>query len=176
MRFTPLRLPATGFACLIALALFMPLHAQGADGAKETEPTAPAQKLQQLPAPTKKLDAEISQLTEKIKAAPADATLHAQLGYLLLKKGDADEAKRAFDTALQLNPRSHAAMTGEGIVLARKGSLKEAEQTLKDALAQNPNPVRTHYELGQVYEKLGDFEKAAAEYKEGIRKFEQGRH
>jgi tetratricopeptide (TPR) repeat protein len=86
-----------------------------------------------------------------------------------------DAAKASFDEALRLNPRSHAAMTGEGIVLGRKGNLKEAEQTLKEALIQNPNPVRTHYELGLVYQKSGDLEKAIAEFEEGIKKHQQGR-
>ena len=43
------------------------------------------------------------------------------------------------------------------------------------AVPVDPNPVRTHYELGLVYEKLGDTEKAMAEFKEGIKKHEQGR-
>jgi len=81
----------------------------------------------------------------------------------------------SFDHALKLNPRSYDAKTGKGVVLARKGNLQEAEETLKDALLLNPSPVRTHYELGLVYEELGDTEKAVAEFKEGIRKHEQGR-
>jgi predicted Zn-dependent protease len=162
------------FACLIAaLALLLSQYARGAETAKEMPP-APAAQVR-LPLPANKLDEEIGQLTEEIKAAPADASLHSRLGYLLLKKGDADGANRSFDAALLLNPRSHAAMTGKGIILARKGTLKEAEQILNEALVQNPNPVRTHYELGRVYEKLGDYDRAAAEYKEGIRKYEQGR-
>ena len=52
---------------------------------------------------------------------------------------------------------------------------KEAEQVLKAALDGNPNPVRTHYELGLVYEKEGAPDKALAEFKEGIAKYRQGR-
>jgi tetratricopeptide (TPR) repeat protein len=81
----------------------------------------------------------------------------------------------SFDQALKLNPHAHDAKTGRGVVLARRGNLQEAEAVLKDALILNPNPVRAHYELGLVYEKLGDREKAIAEFKEGIWKHEQGR-
>ncbi|NTW99587.1 MAG: tetratricopeptide repeat protein [Geobacteraceae bacterium] len=132
---------------------------------------------QALPAPVVEgsLDKEIRGVREQLAAAPAESILHTRLGYLLLKKGIPDEARLLFAEALKLSPRSHAALTGEGIVLSRKGNLREAEQTLKAALVQNPDPVRTHYELGVVYEKLGEFDKALHEYKEGITKHQQGR-
>ena len=136
---------------------------------------AAAQKAAPVPAHENPADKEISSLREQIAAAPANAVLHVRLGYLLLKNGAPDEAQLSFAEALKLNPRSHAAMTGEGVVQATKGDLKEAEKTLRAALAQNPNPVRTHYELGVVYEKLGDLDKALQEYKEGITKHLQGR-
>ncbi len=122
-----------------------------------------------------KIDAELESVKAAIKVNPANATLHARLAYLLVGKGALDDAMRSFDEALKLNPRMFAAKTGRGVVLARKGELKAAERILQDALLLNPNPVRTHYELGLVYEKLGDPEKAMAEFKEGIKKHEQGR-
>lgn len=129
------------------------------------------------PAPVveRSYDKEIHGIREQIAATPSEAILHVRLGYLLLKKGAPDEARLSFAEALKLNPKSHAALTGEGIVQSGKGNLKEAEKTLRAALAQNPDPVRAHYELGVVYEKLGDLDKALLEYKEAIRKHEQGR-
>ena len=118
---------------------------------------------------------EIRSLREQIAQAPDDVLPYVRLGYLLLNAGAPAEAKTAFDEALKRNGHSHAALTGEGIILARAGNLKEAEQVLKSALVRNPDPVRTHYELGLVYEKEGDLEKALAEYKEGIAKYQQGR-
>jgi tetratricopeptide (TPR) repeat protein len=114
-------------------------------------------------------------MREQIAKAPDDAVLYVRLGYLLLNAGAPADAKTAFDDALKRNEHSHAALTGEGIILARAGNLKEAEQVLKTALVRNPDPVRTLYELGLVYEKEGDPEKALAEYKEGIAKYQQGR-
>ena len=123
---------------------------------------------------TRDIDSSITSLREEIKTAPTYSA-YSRLGYLLLKKDSVDEAMDSFTKALELRPDYHAAKTGKGIVLLRKGDLKAAETTLRDALVLNPDPVRTHYELGLVYEKMGDHEKAIAEYKEGIRKFEQGR-
>jgi tetratricopeptide (TPR) repeat protein len=122
-----------------------------------------------------KIDDEIEAARANVKADPSRASAHVRLGYLLVRKGAFDDAMLSFDEALKLNPRSHDAKTGKGVVLARKGDLQAAEQVLKDALLLNPNPVRTHYELGLVYEKLGDLEKAVAEFKEGIKKHEEGR-
>jgi tetratricopeptide (TPR) repeat protein len=124
---------------------------------------------------SEKIDEEIAKARTAITSEPANASAHAHLAYLLIEKGTLDEAMKSFDDALRLNPRLYDAKTGKGIILARKGNLKEAEQVLKDALVLNPNPVRTHYELGLLYERLNEFEKAVAEFKKGIRKHEQGR-
>lgn len=144
---------------------------EGAKGTREVVAAIPAE----APQPAGKMDDEIEKARLGVKAEPVNASVHTRLGYLLIGKGALDEAMGSFDEALKLNSRAYEAKTGKGVVLARKGNLKDAEQALKDALLLNPNPVRTHYELGLVYEKLGDSEKAVAEFKEGIRKHEQGR-
>ena len=146
--------------------------AWGVEGAK-----APKVAAQPAPGttPAGAIDAEIALARANVTADPANAVLHVRLANLLVRKGALDDAMRSFDEALKLNPRMFDAKTGRGTVLARKGELKEAERILQDALLLNPNPVRTHYELGLVYEKLGDTDKAMTEFKEGIKKHEQGR-
>ncbi len=81
----------------------------------------------------------------------------------------------SFDGALAQQPLAHAAKTGKGMVLAQKGNLKGAVRVLKAALVLNPDPVRTHYELGRVYQQLGDFDQAVTEFKAGLEKFREGR-
>ena len=156
---------------LLASVLLLHSPADGDEGVKEVKSAQPA-----LSSETAgKIDEEIAIARASVTADPSQATAHVRLGNLLLKKGSLDEAMLSFDDALKLNPRSYDAKTVKGVVLALKGNLQEAEKVLKDALLLNPNPVRTHYELGLVYEKLGDTEKAVAEFKEGIKKHEQGR-
>lgn len=145
----------------------------GADTTR-VEPVSPRQE-SSAPMVESPLDKEIRGMKDQVASSPTESLPRIQLGYLLLKKGAPDEARLYFAEALKISPRSHSALTGEGAALSSKGNLREAEQTLKAALVQNPNPVRTHYELGVVYEKLGDFEKALQEYKEGISKHQQGR-
>ncbi|KAB0669540.1 tetratricopeptide repeat protein [Oryzomonas sagensis] len=161
-----------GVAGMVALTAVSSWAADGtaSKAAAEKEPPPVS-----APAAPHSRDNEILGLREQIARAPDDAVLYVRLGYLLLDADAPAEAKTAFDEALKRNQHSHAAMTGEGILLARAGNLREAEQVLKTALLRNPNPVRTHYELGRVYEASGDLDKALAEYKEGIAKFRQGR-
>lgn len=159
---------------LVASVLLFHSPAGGEEGVKVTKEVKAAQPLPSSET-AEKIDEEIATVRASIKTDPSPAAAHVRLGYLLLKRGAFDEAMLSFDNALKLNPHSYDAKTGKGVVLARKGNLKEAEEALKDALVLNPNPVRTHYELGLVYEKLGETEKAVAEFKEGIRKHEQGR-
>jgi tetratricopeptide (TPR) repeat protein len=148
--------------------------AQGDDGVKATKESAatrPATSVEHAG----NLEGEIANARTRVKEDPSNASLHVRLADLFVRKGALNEAMLSFNEALKLNPHSHEAKTGRGVVLARQGNLQEAEAVLKDSLMLNPNPVRAHFELGLVYEKLGDLEKAMAEFKEGIRKHEQGR-
>jgi tetratricopeptide (TPR) repeat protein len=121
------------------------------------------------------LDNAIEGLRERVKSNPSLVECRIRLGFLLLKKGSNDEAMKEFEAALQRMPWSYSAKTGKGIALTQKGDLKAAEIILKDALILNPDPVKVHYELGLVYERMGNLEKALSEYKEGINKYEKGR-
>jgi len=164
-----IRIPVLFISMLLLFSL-----AQGDENAQGTkEPTS--KKTPLAAETTAHLDDEIARARGNVKEDPSNASLHVRLADLLTRQGMLDDALLSFDEALKLNPRSYEAKTGRGSVLARKGDLKGAELALKDALILNPNPVRTHYELGLVYERLGDLEKAITEFKEGIKKHEQGR-
>ena len=80
-----------------------------------------------------------------------------------------DDAISAFNSALKINSMMRTSKTGIGLALSKKGDLKGAEAILKDALILNPYPSMTHYAMGLVYEKLNDYEKAVAHFKEGIK-------
>lgn len=48
---------------------------------------------------------------------------------------------------------------------ARQGKLEEARSRLEELAASNPDCAQVHYELGGVYQSLGDNGRATAEYK-----------
>ena len=151
----------TVVARCLSLAVVCLLLAAPARGAEAAAPAAAAED-------------GITLLRQELAAKPA-APGYIRLGYLLIKKGNPDQALLAFDEAIRLNPRSHDALCGKGIAQVRKGNLDTAEQLFRDALTANPNPVRVHYELGLLYEKRGNIDKALAEYKEGLKKYQEGR-
>lgn len=164
------------FFCLVLLAS-VPTYAAGEREAAGQQQVPANQMVEGQAASSQQnpLDEAIKQARQRVEGEPASVKAQVALGFLLLQKGAVEEAGTVFDNALALNARFHDALTGKGIVLARMGEDKEAEEFLQKALILNPNPVRTHYELGLLYEKKGDFAKAVAEYKKGIEKYKQGR-
>jgi tetratricopeptide (TPR) repeat protein/peroxiredoxin len=132
-----------------------------------------------------KLDQALKMFDEAERINPLDYNLYVYKGGVFEGRKKPREAvaayRKALETILRIdgiskrNQYISGSKTEEGGALARAGKLNEAEQVLKAALAGNPNPIRTHYELGLVYEKEGNPEKALAEFKEGIAKYRQGR-
>jgi Flp pilus assembly protein TadD len=121
-----------------------------------------------------KLNTGIEALRNEMKEKPSASTA-TSLGQLLLNKGSAAEALLSFEEALKLNPRSVEAKVGRGIALGRRGEYAKAEQVLRGALNLNPNPARVHYELGVLCERRGDFAGAVSEYKEGLKRYREGK-
>jgi len=132
-----------------------------------------------------KLEQALKMFDEAEKINPLDYNLYVYKGRVFEGQKKPQEAAAAYrkaletilqtDEALKRRQRVPDGRTEEGTALARAGNLAGAEQALKAALVGNPNPVTTHHELGLVYEKSGDLEKALAEYKEAIAKYRQGR-
>jgi tetratricopeptide (TPR) repeat protein len=165
---------------ILIVVFFLSVATNLSFAAEESQPAgqpAPAEMAEQSAAQPSQasLDEAINLARQKITADPSSVQEQVSLGFLLLKKGALAEAQKVFDDALALNNNYHDALTGKGIVLARMGKDQEAEELFQKALVLNPNPVRTHYELGFLYEKRADYTSAVAEYKKGIEKYQQGR-
>ena len=129
-----------------------------------------------------KLEQALKMFDEAERINPLDYNLYVYKGRVFEGQKKLPEAvaayRKALETILRIDGKNRyipGSKTEEGGLLASAGNLKDAELALKAALVGNPNPIRTHYELGLVYEKGGDPEKALAEFKEGIVKHLQGR-
>jgi tetratricopeptide (TPR) repeat protein len=81
-----------------------------------------------------------------------------------------DEATAIFRELLRSYPDDPGAMLMLGIALSRKGELKEAEAALLDVAGRQYDLPRTHYELGVIYYKLGDYSKSKEYFKSAEQK------
>lgn len=84
----------------------------------------------------------------------ANPVAQLNLGRYLLALRDRTGAERAFRTALQLTPRSSAALSGLAAAVANQGRLGEAETLLEQALAADPDNEEARLNLARVRELL----------------------
>ena len=86
-----------------------------------------------------------------------------QLGDEYWKYGKYDDALRTYNEALTILPNYYLAMVGKGRVLASQNDLQQAAEILTQATNRIPN-VEASILLGDIYQKLGDAEKAKQQY------------
>lgn len=75
------------------------------------------------------------------------------------------ESRREAAAARTLDPLSVAIATDSGFVMYYERDYANATKTLQDAIAMNPKAPGPHFWLGRVYQALGRYDEAAAEYK-----------
>jgi tetratricopeptide (TPR) repeat protein len=156
---------------LIWFAAVASASSMQADGREAVQQTGSTGRLEEKP--DSSMDGELESLRKELKETPTE-TSALRLGELLLKKGAPEEALASFNRALEMNPRSLEAKIGRGVALGGMGETEKAEKALREALLLNPNPARVHLELGRLFEQRGDFAGAIAEYKEGLKRFQEG--
>ena len=100
-------------------------------------------------------------------ADPADTEAQSwcltQLGDEYWKYGKYEDANRTYDEALSILPNYYLALVSKGRNLASQNKLNEAAEILTSATNRIPN-VEATILLGNIYQKLGDTEKARHQY------------
>ncbi|MGH9425641.1 MAG: tetratricopeptide repeat protein, partial [Terriglobia bacterium] len=79
-------------------------------------------------------------------------------------KPDFQPAKSYLSRALSINPRFAEAYLQLAIVLQTEGQNKESLPFLARAVQSNPKLAAAHYRLGLAYRRIGEKDKAAAEF------------
>ena len=92
-----------------------------------------------------------------------------RLGTLAMKLGKPDDAFKAFEAALKMEPDSKRVYNAVGDVLAGDGKFADALQYYEKALRADPADAQTLYNMGFVLSKLDRPEEAAAKYREAVR-------
>ena len=85
---------------------------------------------------------------------------HLLLGIVYKENGDYPAAEREYREAERLNPRNGQALLELGKLLLARGQLQEARDQLEKAALYMADAASVHYQLGLVYRRLGQTEKA----------------
>jgi len=110
----------------------------------------------------------LSMALEKDKTDPET---HYYFGLAYSARGLEDKALEHFRIAVELDRDYSEVYNAMGVLHARKGNVSEARGAFEKALS-NPFYDTPHYalfNLGRLYEKCGDNEKALAQYREALR-------
>ncbi len=113
-------------------------------------------------------------LAELIKANdldPSNPVIRNVLGVAYLEKGMIRQAINQFEKALYLDPNYAEVHNNLGTALLREQRVKEAIAEFNKALENPmyPTPHFVHYNLGQAYFKLKEFEKARENFLEAVK-------
>jgi len=125
------------------------------------------------------LDFEVSSLSEpmvpslarlplKLEEEPADATRLYQSALDLELAGKLDEARHAYQAALQSDPTLVSARINLGRLLHSASRVAEAEALYRAALAQDPGNAMAAFNLGVALEDQGQSDAAAHAYRQTL--------
>jgi tetratricopeptide (TPR) repeat protein len=114
-------------------------------------------------------DAAVNELEAAVKLAPANASLHYNLGLAYKLKDQLDRAVPEFETAIRLQPDLADAHYTLGILFWQRGEFDKATAELQSAIQAKPDYVEAHYTLGTVLKQQGKLQESAAELRETIR-------
>ena len=85
---------------------------------------------------------------------------HLLLGIVFKENGDYAAAEREYKEAERLNPNSGQLMLELGKFALLKNDLEQARARLEKAVQLMPDSPPAHYQLGLVYRRLGQPDKA----------------
>lgn len=90
---------------------------------------------------------------------------HLLLGIVYKENGEYAAAEREYREAERLNPRNGQVLLESGKLALARGEIEQARNRFERALEFMPDAPAVHYQLGLIYHRLGQAEKAAAHLK-----------
>jgi tetratricopeptide (TPR) repeat protein len=90
-------------------------------------------------------------------------------GYALSSQGKYDEAIKAYDEAIRIDPKSFAAWTNKGDALNAQGKYDEAIKTYDEAIKLDPNIAIAWNNKGTALSNQGNYDEAIKAIDEAIR-------
>jgi len=110
-----------------------------------------------------------SQIAAYLQDPHLGAEAWATLGLIQIMRGQREEARQAFEAALQADPRHFRAKTNLANLALEAGQTDEAIRLYQEVLKLNPEYALAHHNLGAAYRKKGQIDKAVYHIKQGQR-------
>ncbi|HEU4938581.1 MAG TPA: tetratricopeptide repeat protein [Vicinamibacterales bacterium] len=108
----------------------------------------------------------VQRARDRVAQAPNDPDRYFTLG-LAQSEQNVEEAMKSFRRALEIDPRHALARYNLALALDRSDRVAEAIEEMKQTLAIDPR-AETHYRLGVMYSRQGEFDAAIRELKAAI--------
>lgn len=115
------------------------------------------------------VDAQIQRKLDALEADPGNASLHNDLGTLLVQKGFPKDAAVEFERAVDADKRFHQAWYNLGTLRAMNGDTDGARAALAKTVDLKPGHPQALFHLGLIEEGLGNRERAVSLYAKAFR-------
>lgn len=99
-----------------------------------------------------------------IKNDPKRADAHSRLAVVLCNKGEFKEAAKEFTAAHKCDPKNADILCDRGYAFYLQRRWADAESSFREALALNANHARSHNNLGLVFARQGEGDRAVSEF------------
>jgi len=99
-----------------------------------------------------------------LQAKPNDVDAHLQIGIILARIGDRNEAMKYFDKIISLDPNNAAALNNRGNLLMIDDKYQDAVKSYHAAAQASPQDVYILINLARAYKRLGDTKNAKAAF------------
>jgi tetratricopeptide (TPR) repeat protein len=110
-------------------------------------------------------------LRKSVESDPGYAPAWFNLGFLIQKREDHEEALRCFDMALRFEEKMDRAHYGRALSLIALNRPEEAKASLQRTIDLQPMSPYGYYQLASLHHKLGD-EKACIKLVKKLHQFE----
>ncbi|MCD5398081.1 tetratricopeptide repeat protein, partial [candidate division NPL-UPA2 bacterium] len=117
-----------------------------------------------------KLNLQIQDCRERIQESPQELALRFELGKLYKERGEVDKALAEFQASVNEPQVKRQSLYMIGACFQERNILDMAVRQFQKALAESPGAMDSeakeiHYQLGQLYEKMGEKKQALSQYK-----------
>lgn len=115
------------------------------------------------------LDVRIQQTLDGLQANPQAASLHNELGALLVQKGFPKDAEREFERAIDSDRKFYPAWYNLGLARAAAGEETSARTAFRRTVRLKPGHPAALFQLGLIEEKAGNTTRAIDYYAKALK-------